>query len=103
MRSARSTRSRAGASRDEDAGLDLVGGGQQRPHLRVVAHDPPVLARVAGGRHPAGELVDRLRPADLLELAAAGAAISATVRWSILRSLSCSSSIASNTAPCCSR
>ena len=24
---------------------------------------------MAGGRHPAGELVDRLRPADLLELA----------------------------------
>ena len=53
----------------EHAGLDLVGGGQQRPHLGVVAHDPPVLARVAGGRNPAGQLVDRLDPARLLELA----------------------------------
>ena len=54
----------------EHAGLDLVGGGQQRAHLRVVAHDPAVLARVTGRRDPAGQLVDRLRPADFLELAA---------------------------------
>ena len=54
----------------QHARLDLVRGRQQRAQLGVVAHDLPVLARVAGGRHPAGELVDRRRPADLLELAA---------------------------------
>ena len=53
----------------EHAGLDLVGRGQQRPQLGVVVDDPAVLAGVPGGRHPAGELVDRLRPADLVELA----------------------------------
>ena len=51
------------------ARLDLVGGGQQRAHLRVVANDPAVLPGMTRGRHPAGELVDRCRPADLLELA----------------------------------
>ena len=54
----------------QHARLDLVRRGQQRAHLRVVADDPPVLARVAGRRHPAGQLVDRLGAADLLELAA---------------------------------
>ena len=53
----------------EHARLDLVRRGQQRPHLRVVADDPAVLARVPRGRDPAGELVDRLGAADLLELA----------------------------------
>ena len=52
-----------------DLRLDLIRRDQQRPHQRVVADDPPVFAGVAGGRHPAGELVDRLRTADLLELA----------------------------------
>ena len=50
-----------------DLRLDLVGRDQQRPHERVVADDPSVFAGVPGGRHPAGELVDRLRTADLLE------------------------------------
>ena len=54
----------------QHAGLDLVGGGEQRAELGVVAHDLAVLAGVAGGRHPSGQLVDRRRPADLLELAA---------------------------------
>ena len=53
----------------EDARLDLVRGRQQRPHLRVVPDDPAVLPRVSGRGDPAGELVDRLRPADLLQLA----------------------------------
>ena len=53
----------------QHAGLDLVRGRQQRAQLGVVAHDLPVLAGVAGGRDPAGELVDRRRAADLLELA----------------------------------
>ena len=53
----------------QHACLDLVRGRQQRPHLRVVADDPAVLASVARGRDPAGQLVDRLDPADLLELA----------------------------------
>ena len=53
----------------EDARLDLVRGRQQRPHLSVVPDDPAVLTRVPGRRHPAGELVDRLGAADLLQLA----------------------------------
>ena len=53
----------------EDARLDLVRRRQQRPHLGVVADDPAVLARVAGRGDPAGELVDRLRAPDLLQLA----------------------------------
>ncbi len=53
----------------EDAGLDLVGGGEQRPQLEVVVDDPAVLARVAGGRHPSGQLVDRRGAPDLVELA----------------------------------
>ncbi len=53
----------------QHTGLDLVGGRQQRAHLRVVADDPPVFTRVAGGRDPPGELVNHLDPADLLELA----------------------------------
>ena len=53
----------------QDAGLNLVGGGQQGTELGVVSHDLAVLARVAGRGHPPGQLVDRRRPADLLELA----------------------------------
>ncbi len=69
-RSARSSRSRAGASRDGHAGLDLVGGREQRTEPGVVADDPAVVTGVAGGGHPAGEFVDRRRAAELLELAA---------------------------------
>ena len=69
-RSARSTQVARRRLARQDAGLDLVGRRQQRAQLGVVAHDLPVLARVAGGRHPPGELVDRRRAADLLELAA---------------------------------
>jgi hypothetical protein len=36
-----------------DPGLDLVGRGQQRAQLGVLAHDPPVLPRMARCRHPA--------------------------------------------------
>jgi hypothetical protein len=53
----------------EDAGLDLVGGGEQRAQLEVVMDDRAVLARMAGGRHPPGQLVDRRGAADLVELA----------------------------------
>ena len=53
----------------QHARLDLVRGRQQRPHLRVVADDPPVLPCVARGGDPARELVDRLGAADLVELA----------------------------------
>ena len=52
-----------------DLRLDLIGGAQQRSHERVVADDPAVFAGVPGGGHPAGELVDRAFPADLVELA----------------------------------
>ena len=46
----------------EDALLDLVGGLQQPPQQRVLAHDLRVAAGVAGRRHDAGQLVDgRLR------------------------------------------
>ena len=54
----------------EHTGLDLVRGGQQRALLSIVADDPPVLTRVAGRRNPAGQFLDRLGPADLIELAA---------------------------------
>ena len=53
----------------EDARLDLVRSRQQRPHLGVVPDDPAVLPRVSRRGDPAGELVDRLRPPDLLQLA----------------------------------
>ena len=53
----------------QNARLDLVRGRQQRAQPGVVADDPTVVARVAGGRHPARQLVDRLGAADLLELA----------------------------------
>ena len=51
------------------AGLDLVGGGQQAAHERVVAHDARVVTRVAGGGDGAGEGVDRGLSADLLQAA----------------------------------
>ena len=41
----------------------------QRSQLRVLAHDPPVVAGVPGCRHPPVELLDRAGPADLVELA----------------------------------
>ena len=85
-----------------DLGLDLVGRAQQRAQLRVLAHDPAVFAGVAGGRYPAGELVDRCRPADRSSRPRSRRT-SATVRWSILRAASWSCSIAANTLPCCSR
>ncbi len=53
----------------EHALLDLIRALQQAPQQRVLAHDLRVAARVAGGRHDAGELVDGRRAADLLELA----------------------------------
>ena len=53
----------------EHALLDLVGGLQQPPQQRVLAHDLRVAAGVPGGRHDAGQLVDRGRSADVLELA----------------------------------
>jgi hypothetical protein len=53
----------------QHAGLDHIGGLQQRPELRIVADDPPVLPRMTGRGHPSGQLVDRLRAADLLQLA----------------------------------
>ena len=49
-----------------DLRLDLIRRAQQRPKQRVVADNPPVLARVTGHRHPPGQLVDRLGTADLL-------------------------------------
>ncbi len=42
---------------------------QQPPQQRVLAHDLRVAARVAGGRHHAGELVDSRLAARVLELA----------------------------------
>ena len=53
----------------EHALLDLVGALQQPPQQRVLAHDLRVAAGVAGGRHDAGQLVDRRAAADVLELA----------------------------------
>ena len=47
-----------------DLGLDLVGGVQEPPEHRVVAHDPRVLADVADGGDGAGEQLDRRRAAD---------------------------------------
>ena len=56
---------RAGAV--EHVGLDLPRRVEQRPHLRLLAHDPAVVARVAGGRHPGDQLLDHVRAADLIE------------------------------------
>ena len=53
----------------EHALLDLVRGLQQPPQQRVLAHDLRVAAGVPGGRDEPGELVDRRRPAGVLELA----------------------------------
>ena len=49
------------------AGLDLVGGVQQPPQHRVLAHDPRVLADVADGGHRARQQVHRGAATDLLE------------------------------------
>ena len=53
----------------EHALLDFVGALQQAAQERVLAHDLGVAAGVPRGRDQAGELVDRRRPAGLLELA----------------------------------
>ena len=52
----------------EHAGLDFVRARQQRPHLRVFPDYSSVLARVPRGRDPAGQLVDRVRTADVVQL-----------------------------------
>ncbi len=51
-----------------DLRLDLIGGAQQRPGLRGVADDAGVFAGVAGGRHPAAQLLDRGRSTDPIDL-----------------------------------
>ena len=53
----------------EHALLDLVGGLQQPPQQRVLAHDLRVAAGVAGRRHDARQLVHGRLPADVIELA----------------------------------
>ena len=58
----------------EHALLDFVGGAQQAPQQRVLAHDLRVAAGVPGGRHDARQLVHGAGPADVLELAQPGAA-----------------------------
>ena len=60
--SACSTSSRGRALVAEHALLDLIGGLQQTPQQRVLAHDLRVAAGVSGGRHDAGQLVDGGRP-----------------------------------------
>jgi hypothetical protein len=52
----------------EDLLLNLVGRVQQFAFVCVVANDSCVVACVAGGRHPTGELFDRVRSANLVKL-----------------------------------
>ena len=59
----------------EHALLDLIGGLQQAPQQRVLAHDLGVAAGMSGGGHETRQLVHRRLAADVVELAHATQAV----------------------------
>ena len=101
-RSARSTRSRAGASRDSTLAwisYDVVSSARIWALSRTIR--PYSRAWPAAGTQPASSSIASAPPTSSSLPCSRSA--SATVSGSILLSLSCSAIIAANTAPCCSR